>query len=98
MTNRIKIADEKDVSDFLLNIHSDTKIEEREIIEQFLQRLQYSNYELKEQERPDFAASIDANKIGIEITKYYSDFSKKGSKMQKNLMEWKNFATKQREQ
>src|SRR5690606_29257415 len=30
--------------------------------------------------------------IGIEITKYYSDFSKKGSKMQKNLIEWKSFA------
>lgn len=92
MTDRVKIADEKDVSDFFINIHTDTKIEEREIIEQFLQRLQYQNYELEERERPDFTASIDASSIGIEITKYYSDFSKKGSKMQKNLIEWKNFA------
>ncbi len=93
MADRIKIADEKDLSDFFINIHTDTKIEEREIIEQFLQRLQYSNYELKEQESPDFETSIDTKKIGIEITKYYSDFSTKGSKMQQNLMEWKKFAT-----
>lgn len=92
MTDGIKIADEKDVSDFFISVHTDTKIEEREIIEQFLQRLQYSNYELIEQERPDFSASIDTKKIGIEITKFYSDFTKKGSKMQKNLIEWKNFA------
>jgi hypothetical protein len=92
MTDGIKIADERDVSNFFINIHTDTKLEEREIIEQFLQRLQYSDYVLNEQERPDFKASIDTKSIGIEITKYYSDFSKKGSKMQKNLIEWKNFA------
>lgn len=92
MTKSIKIAEGKGVSDFLFTIHTDTKIEEREIIAGFLQRLQYSKYGLEEQERPDFAATIDTVKVGIEITKYYSDFSKKGSKMQKHFIDWKKFA------
>lgn len=92
MTESIKIAEGKSVSDFLFNIHTDTKVEECEIIGGFLQRLQYSTYELDEQERPDFTAKIDNVKVGIEITKYYSDFSKKGSKMQKHFIDWKNFA------
>lgn len=92
MTKSFKIAEGKSVSDFLFTIHTDTKAEEREIIEGFLQRLQYSKYEIKEQERPDFVATINSVKVGIEITKYYSDFSKKGSKMQKHFIDWKNFA------
>ena len=93
MADSIKIADGKSVSNFLFTIHTDTKLEEREIIESFLQRLQYSKYELKEQERPDFTATIDTDKIGVEITKYYSDFSKKGSKMQKHFIDWKKIAS-----
>jgi hypothetical protein len=92
MTKSVKIAEGKSVSDFLFTIHTDTKKEECEIIEGFLQRLQYSKYDIKEQERPDFIATIDSIKVGIEITKYYSDFSKKGSKMQKHFIDWKNFA------
>ncbi len=92
MTKSIKIAEGKSVSDFLFTIHTDTKKEEREILEGFLQRLQYSKYELGEQERPDFVATIGTVKIGIEITRYYSDFYKKVSKMQKHFNDWKNFA------
>ncbi|MBB3188288.1 hypothetical protein [Microbacter margulisiae] len=78
-------------SEILLKIHTDTKEEEREIIEQFLKRLQYSPTSLVTSECPDYEIEIDSKLIGVEITKYYSDFTRKGSMRQKKLSEWKKF-------
>lgn len=79
-------------SEILLTIHTDTKEEEREIIEQFLIRLQYSPTSLITSECPDYELEINNKLIGVEVTKYYSDFTKKGSMRQKKLSEWKKFA------
>lgn len=92
MTKKISLGEGKSVHDFLFTIHTDTKVEEKEIIEGLLQRLQYINFECEEQERPDFSVKLEGLKIGVEITKYYSDFTSKGSQMQRKYMQWKNFA------
>ncbi|MDR3714781.1 MAG: hypothetical protein P4L51_18350 [Puia sp.] len=79
-------------SEILLTIQSDTKEEEREIIIQFLSRLQYSKYTLNDFECPDFDMKLNNRDIGVEVTKYYTDFGKKGSAKQKKISEWKKFS------
>ena len=79
-------------SEILLTIKSDTKEEEREIIIQFLSRLKYSKYTLNSSECPDFEMILDNHNIGVEVTKYYADFGKKGSAKQKKISEWKKFS------
>lgn len=81
-------------SEILLTIQRDTKAEEEEIIKQFLTRLQYSAINIVTSECPDFEVQIKNDVIGIEVTKYYSDFTKNGSKTQKTISEWKRFAKK----
>jgi hypothetical protein len=48
-------------SDILLTIQKDTKEEEKEIIQQFLLRLQYSMPLLNQSERPDFEMQFGEN-------------------------------------
>src|SRR5258708_27647752 len=75
-------------SEILLTIKTDTKEEEQEILSSFLTRLQYSPISIEPRERPDFEVEM----IGIEVTKYYADFTRKGSKIQQKISEWKKFA------
>jgi hypothetical protein len=79
-------------SKILLTIHSDTKAEEKEIIEQFLKRLNYSATSLTSSESPDYEIEIDNKLIGAEITKFYSDFTGKGSIWQRRISDWEKFA------
>src|SRR5258708_1514146 len=79
-------------SEILLTIKTDTKEEETEIIEQLLSRLQYSPTAVIPSERPDFEIELNGKSNGVEVTKYYSDYSKKGSNVQKKISEWKKFA------
>jgi hypothetical protein len=81
-------------SKFLLTIKSDTKEEETEIIEGFLARLQYSPTNITPIEQPDFKVELNSKYVGVEITKYFSDFSEHGSKTQRKISEWKGFAEK----
>lgn len=80
------------VSEILLKIHTNTKIEEKEIVQQFLQRLEYLPTTINASECPDYEIEINSKLIGIEITKYYSDFTKNGSTRQRKLSEWKKFS------
>lgn len=43
-------------------------------------------------ECPDFEIELNEKLIGVEVTKYYSDYTKKGSKTQQKISEWKKFA------
>lgn len=70
-------------SKILLTIKTDTKEEETEILAAFLTRLQYSPTSITPSESPDFEILLSENLVGIEVTKYYSDFTKKGSKTQR---------------
>lgn len=79
-------------SKILLTIKTNTKEEELEITRQFLARLKYSPTSIRESEKPDFEVEINEKLIGIEITKYYSDFTKRGSETQRKISEWKKFA------
>jgi hypothetical protein len=79
-------------SKILLTIHSDSKAEEKEIIEQFLKRLNYSATSLTSSESPDYEIEINNKLIGAEITKFYSDFTSKGSIWQRKISDWKKFA------
>jgi hypothetical protein len=81
-------------SKILLTIKTDSKEEETEVLTAFLTRLQYSPTSITPTESPDFEILLNESAIGIEITKYYSDFTKKGSKTQQKISEWKNFAEK----
>lgn len=94
MAKKISLGEGKRVYDFLFNIHTDTKVEELEILKGFLQRLQFFDFQYKEQERPDISLDVAGLKIGVEITKYYADFTTKGSRMQRKFMHWKKFAQK----
>jgi hypothetical protein len=60
-----------------------------EIITQFLTRLQYTKYSLKASECPDFEIELNDHEIGVEVTKYFADYGKKGSNTQKKISEWK---------
>lgn len=84
-------------SEVFFSVETNTKKEEQNIIEDVLLRLQYANFELTSYEQPDFSAMILGQKVGIEVTKYYCDFGKKGSKTQKKISEWINIAKSIRE-
>jgi hypothetical protein len=79
-------------SKILLNIKTDTKEEETEILTELLTRLQYSPAFVTSFERPDFEIELNGNLIGVEITKFYSDYTKKGSRTQQKISEWEKFA------
>jgi hypothetical protein len=79
-------------SEILLTIKTDTKEEEQEILSNFLTRLQYLPTVIDPREQPDFEVEINNRQIGIEVTKYYADFTKRGSKTQQKISEWKKFA------
>src|SRR5437879_16998 len=79
-------------SEILLTIKTDTKEEEQEILSNFLTRLQYTPTSIEPREQPDFEVEINGRWIGIELTKYYADFTKRGSKTQQKMGEWKKFA------
>jgi hypothetical protein len=79
-------------SKILLTINADTKEEETEIVSQLLNRLQYSPASVTPSECPDFEIELHEKLIGVEVTKYYSDYSIKGSKTQQRISEWKKFA------
>lgn len=72
-------------------IISNNDDEERDILEQFLLRLNLKYEELNKTEKPDFIIEFDGKKFGFEITKYYSDKTKKGSKSFKFLNNWISF-------
>jgi len=82
----------EDYASKILNIEQKTNEEdELEILENFLVRLQYDDYEILDndvQPGPDFIICFqNALKIGCEITRYYSD--KFGKQFYKS---WKDFA------
>jgi hypothetical protein len=83
-------------SKILLTIKTDSKEEETEIVGGFLTRLQYTPQSVTLHEKPDFEIVLNDKQIGIEVTKYYSDYTLKGSKLQQKLSEWKRFAEKLR--
>ena len=76
----------------LLTVKTDTKEEESEILTELLTRLQYSPASVTPDECPDFEIVLSGNLIGVEITKYYADYTKNGSKTQQKISEWKKFA------
>jgi hypothetical protein len=79
-------------SEIFLSLKTETKEEEIEILNELLIRLEYSPTKIISNECPDFEIELFEKLIGVEVTKYFSDFTKKGSKSQKNLSEWKRFA------
>jgi hypothetical protein len=81
----------------LLTIQTDTKAQETQIVQEFLTRLQYSPDTFASTESPDFEISIGSKTIGVEVTKYYADFTKSGSKAQGDFSEWIRFARKLKE-
>lgn len=66
---------------------TETKKEEKNIIEQFLVRMQYISVSMTPSECPDFEVKSNGKNIGVEVTKYFSDITRKGSKMQQNISE-----------
>lgn len=84
-------------SEILLTIESDTKKEEENILRGFITRLEYNNYTVVSSECPDFELHLKGNCIGVEVTKYYSDYSKSGSKTHQKIVEWKRYAEKFKE-
>src|SRR6266516_4438961 len=81
-------------SKILLTIEFDTKKEERKILNGFLERLQYSPKPIIDREQPDFEFIINNKLIGVEITKYYSDSTKEGSKIQQKISAWLSLTKK----
>lgn len=79
-------------SEVLLTIKTDTKEEETEILSGLLSRLQYLASTITPRETPDFEIALNGHLIGVEITKYYSDYTRKGSKAQQTISEWKKFS------
>ena len=79
-------------SEILLHTKTDTKEEELDILNGFLERLQYNQVTKTPRESPDFELIIGNTPIGVEIKKYYSDYSHKGSKSQQKLSEWVRFS------
>lgn len=79
------------LSEILLEIQTDTKIEEENIIKEFLLRLEYSPTQIISSECPDFEIILEGKTIGVEVTKYYGDTSKNGSKEQAKISEWVKF-------
>ncbi len=63
------------------------KDQERAIIDGFLDRLQYKGI-VKESERPDFVVFLEELRIGVEVTKYFTDVSKKGSHGERKVSKW----------
>ncbi len=80
------------VSNILFQLNFNTKEEEEEILSGFLARLEYKPEYLQSSEKPDFEFQYKDKLIGVELTKYYSDFSKKGSKIHQRISEWKKVA------
>ena len=72
-------------------IISNNDDEERDILEQFLLRLDLRYDDLNKTEKPDFILVVDNNRFGFEITKYYSDKNRKGSNSYKFLNDWITF-------
>lgn len=79
-------------SNILFQLNFNTKDEEQEILLGFLARLEYKPENLKSTEKPDFEFQYKNNLIGVEVTKYYPDFSKNGSKEHQRIVEWKKVA------
>jgi hypothetical protein len=73
-------------SKILLTIETNTKREETKILNGFLERLGYTSESITDREQPDFELYLDNKLIGIEITKYYSDYTVEGSKAQQKLV------------
>lgn len=71
------------------------KEEELVLIKELLQRLKYKQTSLKCTECPDFEMELKGKTVGIEITKYFSDISKKGSmtERRKNYLKKKGLWT-----
>ncbi len=85
--------------DYASNIFFDevklTKEEEKEIVRNFLLRLQIDYIDFVEFEKPDLIITFqDDLKVGCEVTKYFADPSRKGSISKKSFAEWKKFAQK----
>lgn len=81
-------------SNILFQLNFNTKDEEQEILSGFLARLEYKPDNLKSTEKPDFEFQYKNNLIGVEVTKYYPDFSKNGSNSHQRIVEWKKVAEK----
>ena len=81
-------------SRIFLTVETNTKREEKTILGGFLQRLQYSPNSITQREQPDFELGLNSKLIGVEVTKYFSDYSKHGSKTQRGISEWVAFAKK----
>ena len=59
----------------------DKKKQELLIINKFLiQSNQFKEYSIKENEKPDFILSLNKHTIGVELTEFFNDNSKSGSK------------------
>lgn len=63
------------------------KTQEREILDGLLQRLGYRAC-IQESERPDFQIQIGDVQIGVEITKYFSDATDRGSILERTVSSW----------
>ena len=77
------------------------KEEEKEIVKNFLLRLQIKYIKITESEKPDLIIKFPDNlNVGCEVTKFYSDqFSEKNpNKGKKFFVEWKRFAQKLRDE
>lgn len=85
-------------SKIFVNKPNTQKEEEKEIVKNFLKRVELEYENIIEYERPDFIIELpnDYN-IGCEVTTFYSDtFSSNKDKGKKFLSEWKRFAQKLR--
>ncbi|MDI6603509.1 MAG: hypothetical protein QME57_05450 [Patescibacteria group bacterium] len=77
------------------------KEEEKEIVKNFLLRLQIEYIDIIESEKPDLIIKFPSNlNVGCEVTKYYSDqfFEENPNKGKKFFVEWKRFAQKLRDE
>lgn len=77
------------------DIEFNNKVEEEKIIKGVLDRLSLDYKTLTSREKPDYEINFNSGLIGVEITKFYSDENKKGSKSYKNLVELKKSYEKQ---
>jgi len=80
---------------------SSGKAKEKMVILEFLRRLQLGNCHIVDNERPDFLLNFSSNErqvsVGVELTYYYADNTKRGSRQAEFQRQWKKFAKSLRE-